>query len=154
MCCTVSTEQTVIRITPKGPDVTKRGVPAYRRTADEILSMIASGKLGLHFTVPQVEERAGVNYYAARRGAEYLAEQGLIEPYQGSGYRALVTAEQAAASRVDDRPVREQVAELQRELAELRQRTGRIEARLATLAGQPRRSKREQADAGVSDAHR
>ena len=33
----------------------------------------------------------------------------------------------------------------------MRQRTGRIEARLATLAGQPRGGKREQADRAVSD---
>ena len=115
--------------------MSRQGAPLYQRTADEILAMIASGKLGQKFTVPEVEDLAGVNRYAARKAAEHLAERGLIEPYQGSGYRALVTPEEAAASRVDDRPLREQVAELQKELAELRQRTGHIEAR----AGDPGR---------------
>lgn len=153
-CCTVSAESAVMHRGAEGLDVSRQGVPAYRRTADEILSMIASGKLGQKFTVPEVEEQAGVNRYAARKAAEHLAGQGLIEPYQGSGYRALVTPEEAAASRVDDRPMREQVAELQKELAELRKRTGRIEARLATLAGKSRGGKREQADTAVSDGRR
>ena len=134
--------------------VGKQGVPVYRRTADEILAMIASGRLGPEFTVPEVAKLAGVKDWAARKAAEHLAERGLIEPYQGSGYRSLVTPEEAAASRVDDRPLREQVAELQKELAELRQKTGHIEARLATLAGKPRGGKREQADTAASDGHR
>jgi len=134
--------------------VSRQGEPSYRRTADEILSMIASGELGQEFTVPQVQERAGVNRYAARKAAELLAERGLIEPWQGSGYRALVTPQEAAASRVDDRPMREQVAELQKELAELRQRTGRLEARLGTLTGQSRGGKREQANTAASDGRR
>ena len=134
--------------------MSRQGVPIYRRTADEILAMIAAGKLGQQFTVPEVEERAGVNRYAARKAAELLAERGLIEPYQGKGFRALVTPEEAAASRVDDRPMREQVTELQRELAELRQRTGRIEARIATMTGQLPRGRREQANTAASDGRR
>lgn len=129
-------------------------MPVYRRTADEILSMIASGKLGQEFTVPEVTARAGVKEWAARKAAEHLAERGLIESHHGSGYRALVTPEEAAASRLDDRPMREQVTELQKELADLRQRTGRIEARLATLAGKSRGGKREQEDTAASDGRR
>lgn len=134
--------------------MSRQGAPAYQRTADEILAMIASGKLGPKFTVPEVEKLAGVNYYAARKAAEHLAERGLVEPWQGRGYRPLVTPEEAAALRIDDRPMREQVTELQKELADLRQRTGRIEARLATLAGQPRGGKREQANTAASDGRR
>lgn len=134
--------------------MSSQGAPSYRRTADEILAMIASGKLGQKFTVPEVEQQAGVNRYAARKAAELLAERGLIEPYQGKGYRALVTPEEAADSTLDDRPMREQVAELQKELADLRQRTGRIEARLATLPGQSRGGKREQSNTAASDGRR
>lgn len=129
-------------------------MPAYQQAADEILSMIASGKLGEKFTVPEVARLAGVKDWAARKAAEHLAERGLIEPYQGAGYRSLVTPEEAAASHADDRLIREQVTELQKEMAELRQRTGRIEARLATLAGQSRGGKREQADTAASDGRR
>lgn len=134
--------------------MSSQGVPIYRRTADEILAMIASGKLGQEFTVPEAAKQAGVKEWAARKAAEHLAERGLIEPYQGSGYRALVTPEEAANTRVDDRPMREQVTELQKELADLRKRTARIETRLATLAGQPRGGKHEQANTAASDGRR
>ena len=134
--------------------MSRQGEPSYRRTADEILSLIASGELGQKFTVPEVEKLAGANYYAARKAAEHLAERGLIEPWQGRGYRPLVTAEEAAALRVDDRPMREQVTELQKELADLKRRTARIETTLATLPGQPRGGKREQANSAVSDGRR
>lgn len=128
----------------------KQGAPIYQRTADEILSMIASGKLGTEFTVPEAARQAGVKDWAARKAAEHLAERGLIESHHGSGFRALITPEEAAAARVDDRPVREQVAELQKELADLRKRLGRIEASLATLSGQSRGGKREQAKTAAS----
>lgn len=152
--------------------MTGRGLPQYRQTADEILAMIASGKLGADFTVPDVAKATGVPTWGARKAAEYLAEHGLIEPHQGSGYRALVTPEQAAAARVDDRPLRDQVAELQREVGDLRQqiaamgghgdmaaRVGRIEANLVALYGQlgreyPRGGKREQAKAAASGGRR
>jgi DNA-binding GntR family transcriptional regulator len=149
--------------------VAGRGVPLYRRTADEILSMIASGELGQEFTVPEVAASADVKEWAARKAAEHLAERGLIEPHQGSGYRALVTPEEAAASGVDDRPLRDQVAELQQEVAELRQqvagqselagRVGRIEANLVALYEHlsreyPRGGKRERAKAAASGGRR
>lgn len=140
-----------------------RGLPLYRRTADEILGMLASGKLAAEFTVPEAAKLAGVKEWAARKAAEHLTERGLIEPHQGTGYRSLLTPEQAAAARVDDRPIREQVAELQQEVAALRKqvaalggqsdlasRVGRIEANLVALYGQlnreyPRGGQRERA---------
>jgi DNA-binding GntR family transcriptional regulator len=129
-------------------------VPIYRRTADEILAMIASGRLGREFTVPEAAKLAGVKDWAARKAAEHLAERGLLEPQQGLGYRTLVTPEQASSLQVDDRPVREQIAELQQDMAELRQRLGRMEASLATLAGKTRGGNREQAAATASSARR
>ena len=116
--------------------------------------MIAAGKLGQEFTVPEAARQGGVKDWAARKAAEHLAERGLIEHHQGSGYRVLITPEQAAATRVDDRPMREQVTEMQAELADLRQRIGRIEAGLATLTGQPRGGKREQAKTAASGGRR
>jgi DNA-binding GntR family transcriptional regulator len=126
-----------------------RGLPLYRRTADEILAMIASGELGLEFTVPEAAKQAGVKDWAARKAAEHLAGRGLIEPHQGTGYRALITPEQAAGMQVDDRPVSEQIADLQRDMTEMRQRLGRMEASLATLTGKPRGGSREQAKAAA-----
>ena len=148
--------------------MTGQGLPLYRRTADEILAMIASGKLGTEFTVPEAAELAGVKNWAARKAAEHLAERGLIEPHHGTGYRALITPEQAASLQVDDRPIRDQVAELQREVAALRQQVGglegrsdlaasvgRIEANLIALYGQlgheyPRGGARDRARAAAS----
>lgn len=156
----------------RGFDVTGRGLPLYRRTADEILAMIASGKLGLEFTVPEIAKQAGVKDWAARKAAEHLAERGLIEPHQGSGYRTLITPEEAAATRLDERPVRDQVAALQQEVAELRRqvaalsdnaelakRVGRIEANLIALYGQlqreyPRGGRRERAKAAAGGGQR
>lgn len=152
--------------------MTGRGLPAYRQTAEDILGMIASGQLGETFTVPDVARATGAKDWASRKAAEHLAERGLIEPHQGSGYRALVTPEQAAAESIDDRSMRDQVAELQREVGDLRQqiaamgghgdiaaRVGRIEANLVALYGQlgreyPRGGKREQAKAAASGGRR
>lgn len=152
--------------------MTGRGLPLYRRTADEILAMIASGKLGPDFTVPEAAKLAGVKDWAARKAAEHLAERGLIEPHQGSGYRALITPEEAASARMDDRPVTDQVAELRREVAELRQQVaalsgntelakavGRIEANLIALYGQlnreyPRGGRRDRARAAAGGGQR
>jgi DNA-binding GntR family transcriptional regulator len=122
-------------------------VPQYRRTADQILDLIADGKLGTDFTVPEAAKLCGVKDWAARKAAEHLAERGLIESHQGSGYRALITPEQAAVASMDDRSVREQVAELQQEMADVRDRLGRMEATLATMTGKSRGGKREQAKA-------
>ena len=131
--------------------------------------MIASGKLGTEFTVPEAAKLAGVKDWAARRAAEHLTERGLIEPHQGSGYRALITPGEAASARVDDRPLRDQVAELQQEVAELRQqvsgnadlasRVGRIEANLSALYGHvgreyPRGGRRDRAKAAASGGQR
>jgi DNA-binding GntR family transcriptional regulator len=118
--------------------VAARGLPLYRRTADDILAMLADGRLSAEFTVPEAAKLAGVKDWAARKAAEHLAERGMIESHQGTGYRALITAEQAAAARVDDRPITEQVAELRQKLDELATHVGRMDAQLATVAGKPR----------------
>lgn len=130
--------------------MTGQGLPLYRQAADKILAMIASGELEPLFTVPQVTARTEFAAWAVRKGAEHLAERGLIEPHQGAGYQTLITREQAAGEQVDDRSVREQVAELKLEVAELRQRLGRAEAQLATLAGRPRGGRRDQAKSAAS----
>lgn len=129
-------------------------LPIYRRTADEILGMLADGRLGREFTVPEAAKLAGVKDWAARKATEHLAERGLVEPQQGTGYRALITSEEAAALQVDDRPVREQISELQVSVTELRERLGDIEATIATLTGQPRGGKREQARTAANGGRR
>jgi DNA-binding GntR family transcriptional regulator len=134
--------------------VTGQGLPLYRQAADKILAMIASGELGPLFTVPEATDRTGFAAWSVRKAAEHLAERGLIEPHQGSGYQVLVTPGQAAVEQADDRSVREQVAGLQREMADVRQRIGRIEAGIATLTGRPRGGKREQADTAASGGRR
>lgn len=128
--------------------------PIYRQTAGKILAMLADGRLGREFTVPEAAKLTGVKDWAARKAAEHLAERGLIEPQQGTGYRALVTPEEAAALQVDDRSVREQIAELQQDISDLRQRLGRMEASLATLTGKPRGGKRDQAKAAADSGRR
>jgi len=125
--------------------MSRRGLPAYRRTADEILAMIASGKLGHEFTVPEAAKLSGAKPWAARKAAEHLAERGLIEPHQGSGYRAQITPEEAAAARADDRTVRDQVAKIQQEVAALRQQVTELDGRVNDLwKAETRRVKKEE----------
>lgn len=114
----------------------KRGAPLYRRTADDILGLIASGKLGTEFTVPEAAKAADVKEWAARKATEHLAERGLVESHHGSGYRALITPEEAAAAQVDDRPMRVQVTDLQQQVAGLREQQERLEAQLEDLYDQ------------------
>jgi DNA-binding GntR family transcriptional regulator len=144
--------------------VSEQTGPEYRRAAAAIKSGIAAGSLSGVLTIPEAQELAGTTYATARKAMEHLATEGILEGMPGKGYRVLITPEQAAASRTDDRPLRDQVAELQQEVAELRKQVGghaelarvvgRIEANLAALYGQlgreyPRGGRRERAEAAA-----
>lgn len=137
--------------------------PEYRRAAGAIRSGIADGSLSGVLTIPEAQKLAGTTYATARKAMEHLTTEGILEGLPGKGYRVIVTPEQAAA-RMDDRPLRDQVAELQQEVAELREQVGghaelakvvgRIEANLAALYGQlgreyPRGGRRERARAAA-----
>ena len=118
--------------------------PEYRRAAEAIKSGIAAGRLSGVLTIPEARDLTGAKYATARKAMEYLTTEGILEGVPGKGFQVIVTAEEAAAARTDDRPVRDQVAEIQREIAELRERLGDMEADLAILTGKPRGGRRDQ----------
>ena len=119
--------------------------PKYRQIAADLLARIEAGEYPVGSQMPTKDELM-TSYGAALATVDgalrVLAKLGMVESRQGSG--TFVLAQQAAEVEADQ--LAKQVAELQKELAELRQRTGRIEARLATLAGQSRGGRREQAN--------
>lgn len=128
--------------------------PKYQLAADVILSKVASGEVAGEITLRRIQELAGVTDSTSRMAARYLVSAGILESHPGAPYTVTVTAEGAATARLDSRPLEDQVAELQRELADLRERVGRMDARLATLAGKPRGGSHEQAAATARTGRR
>ena len=125
----------------------------YRQIAADLRARIEAGEYPVGSQMPTKDELMssyGVALATVDNALRVLAKLGMVESRQGSG--TFVLAQQAAEAEADH--LAAQVAELQKELADLRQRTGRIEARLATLAGQPRGGKREQANTAASDGRR
>lgn len=128
--------------------------PKYQHIVDAVLSKIASGEVAREITLGRIRELTGATDSTARRAASELVSAGILENHPGSPYTVQIDPEEAAAARVDDRPLKDQVADLQREVADLRERIGRIDARLATLAGKPRGGNREQAKATAGGGRR
>ena len=122
----------------------------YQQIADGLRAQIEAGEFPVGAQLPSIETLQSA--YGAAKGTidhalAVLRELGLVETRHGSG--SFVLRELPDEPEADK--LAGQVAELQKELAELRQRTGRIEARLATLAGQSRGGRREQENTAASD---
>jgi|ERR1035441_2528377 DNA-binding GntR family transcriptional regulator len=120
--------------------------PRYQQVADDLRAKISDGRypVGARLpTKPTLMEHYGVALGTLDKAIEVLRRAGLVETQQGSGMYVREPAPEHDAAA-------DQVAELRQELDELRQRIGRIEASLATLTGQPRGGKREQAKTAAS----
>lgn len=128
--------------------------PKYQLAADVILSKIASGEVAGEITLGRMRELTGATDSTSRKAAADLVSAGILESHPGAPYTVRVTAAEAAEARLDSRPLKEQIAELQRELADLRERVGRMDARLATLAGKPRGGNRDRAEATAGGGRR
>jgi DNA-binding transcriptional regulator YhcF (GntR family) len=124
--------------------------PKYQQVADAVLSKIASGEISGEVTLSQVRALTGTTDATSRKAVKELVSAGILENHPGAPYTVRVTAEEAAAATLDSRPLKDQVAELRQEVDELRERIGRMDARLATVAGKPRGGNRDQAKATVS----
>lgn len=125
----------------------------YRQIAADLRARIEGGEFPVGSQMPTKDELMksyGAALATVDNALRVLRKLEMVESRQGSG--TFVLAQQAAEVEADQ--LGGQVAELQKEVAELRQRTGRIEARLATLAGQSRGGKREQANTAASDGRR
>jgi DNA-binding transcriptional regulator YhcF (GntR family) len=121
--------------------------PKYQQVADTVLSKIASGEVVGEITLSKIRELTGATDSTSRKAANELVSAGILESHPGAPYTVRVTPEGAEAARLDNRPLKDQVAELRRELDDLRRRLGRMEADLLTLTGKPRGGKRDQAKA-------
>jgi DNA-binding transcriptional regulator YhcF (GntR family) len=121
--------------------------PKYQQIADAVLAKIASGEIDGEITLGRIRELTGAADATSRRAANELVSAGVLESHPGAPYTVRVTAEGAAAARLDSRPLKDQVAELRQELDDLRERVGRMDARLATVAGKSRGGNRDQAKA-------
>ena len=67
----------------------------------------------------------------------------------GKGVFVKATPAQVASEQQDAKALSEPVAALKHEVADLRERVGRMDARLATVAGKPRGGNRDQAKAAA-----
>ena len=142
----------------------------YQRVADGIRGKIISGEYPVGTTIPstkQLEKQFGVSQSAVRQGVGELKAAGILRGQPGKAVYVKAKPDAAAAEkhdvetlskrvaeleqRTEDRPMREQITKLQDEVAELRQRTGRVETRLAAMPGRSRGGKREQANTAASD---
>lgn len=121
--------------------------PKYQQIADAVLAKIASGQISGEVTLGRIRELTGATDSTSRKAANELVSAGILESHPGAPYTVRVTAEGAEAARLDSRPLKDQVAELRQELDDLRERVGRMDARLATVAGKPRGGNRDQAKA-------
>jgi len=128
--------------------------PKYQQIAETVLAKIASGEIDGEITLGQIRKLTGATDSTSRKVTKELVSAGILESHPGAPYTVRVTASEAAAARLDDRPLKDQVAEMRQELNELRERIGRMDARLATVAGKPRGGSRDQAKATASGGSR
>ena len=128
--------------------------PKYQLVADVILSKITSGEVTGEITLGRIRELTGTTDSTSRKAAKELVGAGILESHPGAPYTVQVTAAGAAAVRLDSRPLKDQVAELRQELDELRERIGRMDAMLATVAGKPRGGNRDKAEAATGGGQR
>ena len=118
--------------------------PKYQQIADALLSKIASGEIAGEVTLSQVRALTGTTDATSRKAVKELVSAGILENHPGAPYTVRVTAEEAAAATLDSRPLKDQVAEMRQELDELRERVGRLDARISTLPGKSRGGGRDQ----------
>ena len=147
----MSSKRTVMHRVTERPCVSG---PKYQHVADAILSKIVSGEVAGAITLRRIRELTGATDSTSRSAAKELVSAGILESHPGAPYTVRVTAERAATARLDDRPLKDQVAELRQEVDELRERIGRMDARLATVAGKPRGGNRDQAKTAAGGSRR
>lgn len=127
--------------------------PKYQQIADAVLSKIASGEISGDITLGQVRSMTGTTDATSRKAVAELVGAGILESHPGAPYTVRVTADEAAAARLDSRPLKDQVAELRQKLDALATHVGRMDAQLATVAGKPR-GNRDQSKTAASGGRR
>lgn len=100
--------------------------PRYRQIADDIAALIASGRYELHSRMPgraKLAKEHGVSIGTIEQALKSLAADGMVQAVHGSG--TYVTAKKPQRVKTDG----EKIADLQLEVASLRDRLDRLEAR-------------------------
>lgn len=93
--------------------------PKYRQTVDVIKELIASGEVSGEITLGRIRELTGATDSTSRRTASELVDEGILENHPGLPYRIVSTPEEAA-KQADTRPAKVQLAEVRKQIAELR----------------------------------
>lgn len=92
----------------------------YQQAMDVIKQRIVSGELSGRITLSRIQELTGTTIGTARKTANELVDEGVLESHPGAPYAIEMSAEQVAALQTDHRPAKAQIAEVRRQVAELR----------------------------------
>ena len=112
----------------------------YRRAAEVIKSRITPSDVGSMLTIGQIQKLTGAKYATARKAAERLETEGILEGRQGKGYLVRGVAEKVASERATIKSLSEEMSALRERVekagpGELLARVGRLEANLIDLYG-------------------
>ena len=107
--------------------------PKYQQIADAVLAKIAAGEIDGEITLGRIRDLTGATDSTSRKAAHKLVSAGILESHPGAPYTVRVTADGAAAARLDGRPLKDQVAEMQQEVAALRQQVTELDGRVTAV---------------------
>lgn len=127
--------------------VAERMGPAYQQVADGIRDRITSGKWPVGELIPStrlLQQEFTVSETVVRRAVRELQDGGVLIGHPGKGVYVQALPEDADSERGDLRKLGKEVAALQEQVDDLRERFGRMEAKVATVAGKSRGGRREQ----------
>lgn len=109
----------------------------YGRLMDLILSRIASGEYPTNSQIPSTAQWEAESWSrdTVRTAITKLQADGILVGQPGKGVFVKATPEQVASERQDIKALTGQIAEFERQLRELRETVGRMEASLIDLYG-------------------
>lgn len=137
--------------------MTERMGPSYQLVAGKLRSRITAGELAVGDPIPstrKLQEQYQQSETVIRRAVRELQEAGILIGHPGKGVYVQALPDVADSERGDLRTLGKQVAGLEEQVADLRERFGRMEARLATMPGKPRGGQREQQERSAGSGRR
>ncbi len=131
--------------------------PEYQRLIALIRSWITAGRYSVGEPIPsttKLERETGLSRPVVRRAVDQLKSDGILEGHPGKAVYVKALPAVADSEHADLKVVSKEVAGLRRQVADLQERVGRMEATLATVAGKPRGGRREQSRTAADGGHR
>jgi DNA-binding transcriptional regulator YhcF (GntR family) len=107
--------------------------PKYRHAVDAIKSMIASGEVVGEITLGRIRELTGTTDSTARRTANELVAEGILENHPGAPYAVVAMPEEAVTRQADAKELRRQVTQLREEVQALSARLGAADEKLERI---------------------